>query len=217
MRKLGILFVPVALGLAGGCDPSGSARVVGSGHVITQTPNVEAFDAALLVGAFRVEATAGKAASLSITTDDNIMPLITTKVEDGTLIIRLTENVKPSTANAVTITAPSLVRLGVEGAATVTVADVAGSSLELSSAGTGDMTATGQIDNLTIHVSGVGAVDTLGLAAKAVTVSLSGAGSADVHAIDTLDVSLSGLGSVRYTGDPKVTKSVSGLGSVSKK
>jgi len=216
MNRVLLGLVCLNAGLICGCDPTGGARVVGSGNVITQTPTVDAFEAVHFVGAFTVDVAVGKPSSVAITTDDNIMPLITTTVEGGTLVVRLTEHVKPSQSNLVKITVPSLVRLAVEGAASAKITDIAGPSFEFSSSGAGEVTATGAVDELTFHVSGAGSIDALGLEAKAVKVSISGAGSVQTHAVDTLDISLSGIGSVKYKGDPKVTKSVSGLGTVSK-
>ncbi len=200
-----------------GCKPSSESRVVGSGRVITAAPTVEVFNEVRFVGAFRVQVAVGGAPSLSITTDDNIMPFVVTSVEDGTLVIRLTEKVKPSDANDVKIRAESLSRLSVVGAADVMIRDVAGPKFTLTVEGAGSATVTGAVDALALKVDGAGRIAALGLEAKSVDVSLTGAGSVETYAAQKLNVSVAGVGSVRYKGDPQVTKSISGFGSVKKK
>ena len=215
-RMLVLCLIATVTGVCG-CKPSSESRVVGSGTLTTATPAVEAFDEVRFVGAFRVQVTVGGAPSVSITTDDNIMPFVVTNVENGALTVRLTEKVKPSDANIVKITTGSLSRLSVVGAASARINDVAGPSFTLTVEGAGSVTITGIVDALTLEVDGAGSIDALGLEAKSVDVSLNGAGSVETHAVEKLNVSLAGIGSVHYKGDPQITKSISGLGSVKKK
>ena len=67
---------------------------------------------------------------------------------------------------------------------------------------------------LKVNGSGAANIDTLALEAQDVTVDLSGAGAARVHAVQNLQVDVSGAGSVSYKGEPQVRKQVSGVGSV---
>ena len=56
------------------------------------------------------------------------------------------------------------------------------------------------------------------LRARRVSISVSGAASADVYAREYLDASVSGVGSIDFYGNPdKTNTSVSGVGSITRK
>jgi hypothetical protein len=52
------------------------------------------------------------------------------------------------------------------------------------------------------------------LQTRTAQVNISGNGTVNISAEDSLDVSISGMGTVQYRGSPKLSQRVSGLGSV---
>ncbi len=217
MPHLVVLSLCASLFLLPGCKVSGKDRVVGSGKVITEKRVVQAFEAVELSGGFRVDISVGDAPSLTITTDDNILPFIETNVEDGELSVRITKKVRPSDANDLKITTPSLTKFTCRGAAKATIKGVTGTSFVVQVEGTGAMNATGSVDTLTLDVDGTGHIDALELEAKSVHVTLNGTGTVDVFAVEKLNVDLNGVGAVRYKGDPQVTQRIAGIGTVKKR
>jgi len=216
MTRPRMLVLLVAVVAIGGCKPSGNASVVGSGNLVTVTPLMEAFDEVQLVGSFRVVVVFGGAPSLSIRTDDNIIPFIDTGSERGTLIIRRRENVKPSDGVTVKIAAPSLSRFAVEGSVQGDIKDVSGDAFTLAVSGAGHITVTGKVTDLVLELHGTGSIDATELEASNVDVMLKGAGHIQTHAVRKLDIRLEGLGVVEYRGDPEVTKSASALARILK-
>jgi len=216
MAKTRMLVLVVAALGASGCKPSGTARVVGSGNLVTVTPRVEAFDEVQLVGSFQVVVAPGVAPSLSIRTDDNIMPLIDTEVERGVLTIRRRENVEPSDGVTVKIAAPGLLRFAVDGAVSGEIKDVTGDTFAVVVNGVGKLTVTGRVTDLTLAVHGAGGIDATDLEASTVDVTVEGAGRVQTYAVRTLNIKLQGLGVVEYRGDPQVTKSASALARIIK-
>lgn len=200
-----------------GCDKADRVRVVGSGNIVTEKPQVKSFDKIALAGAFRVDVTVGDTASVTITTDDNIQPLIETTIQDGALLLRLTEKVKPTNSVDVKIVAPSLMKFTCDGAAKATIHDVRGPSFLVELRGAAHLDVTGEVDSLTLHIDGAGRIQAGELHADKVDVVVRGAGKIDTHAITKLNVLLEGLGFVQYSGDPEITKSINGLGTISKK
>ncbi|MGD2108073.1 MAG: head GIN domain-containing protein [Phycisphaerae bacterium] len=213
-RRVLILFVFLLLAATSGCEPTRDARIVGSGTIVSEKPAVDAFEKVELIGGFHVDMSVAPTHSVSIMTDDNIMPLIETGVTDAELTIRLPVRVKPSDSNRVTITTPSLAEFRCKGAADASVRDVGGDSFAVVVKGAASVTTSGKVNSLSITVEGAGRVDAFELEGKSVAVTVDGAGSVDTHAVDKLDVTLRGFGAVRYRGDPEVTKSVAGLGTV---
>ena len=115
------------------------------------------------------------------------------------------------------ITLPQLQALRMGGAGQVTLAHVAGDSLDVKFGGAGSLKAEGQVRRLKLDVGGVGTIDTRALHADDVTVNVGGVGSVKVWAGQRLDASLGGVGSLTYYGDPaSVNTRGGGLGSISK-
>jgi hypothetical protein len=211
----------------------------GSGKMATETREVSGFNAVELSWLGDLAITQGPTESLTIEADDNILPLITSKVEGGTLVIGLegglgsnqvvpTRVVKYSLgvkdlsavdlSGAGNISAPSIradqLRVGLSGAGNVSLDQILATRLEVRSSGAGKITVGGQADTEAVVLSGLGAYEAGGLRASDVSVTISGAGGATVWAESTLDAIISGAGGVSYYGSPLVTKTISGLGSL---
>lgn len=216
-RYPGLAPLPLALALvialgAAACSPG----VNGSGHVKTESRAVSGFSSIHLSGAGHLIITQTGSESLSITSDDNILPLITTSVSGGTLSI----GVKPGNSiGKVTqldyhVTVKTLRAIDVSGAATISATGITTDTLTLSLSGASTATISGQGQALTLTISGAGHFDGRQFATHTATVSISGAGDASVAASDTLDATISGAGSVTYYGSPHVTQHISGAGSI---
>jgi hypothetical protein len=72
----------------------------------------------------------------------------------------------------------------------------------------------GKLDNLSVDGSGASTFKAQDCQASAVTVDLSGASSASIHATKTLVADVSGASSLRYRGKPSITQDISGASSV---
>ncbi|WP_229219773.1 head GIN domain-containing protein [Rugamonas fusca] len=211
-------------------------RVQGSGNVTRQTRQVEHFTALSLSMGGNVEVRLGATEGVTIEADDNLLPLIETSVENGTLRIRPAKRdlqLEPRTLKII-VQARTVERLTVAGSGTVTADgmhgrnlafDVAGSggikayhldgeSVSMSLGGSGTLQAGGKAERLQVSVGGSGKVQAGELAAREAMVSLSGSGQAQVWAKEALNVNVAGSGEVGYYGDPRLTRSVAGSGNV---
>jgi len=208
-------LVLLALVLAG-CGGSSSSTTKGSGHVVTATRSVQSFTAVDLMGAATVNVAVGKPTALTISGDDNIVPLIHTDVHDGVLEISSKHGYSSKNALRLELATPSLDGLTLLGAGSFTAAGIHSKSFALDLSGAARLDLAGTTGTLDAKVSGVGAARLEQLVARDVHVSLSGTGSLSVHATESLDATVSGVGSISYTGSPKhVAKHVTGLGTIS--
>ena len=94
--KILTLFSIGLLVASAGCNPIGmSSNVKGSGIAKTEKRAMAPFDSldVKYVGLLEVHSQGQK--SLEISGDDNIIPLITTEVKNGTLYIRSTKGYSP--------------------------------------------------------------------------------------------------------------------------
>jgi hypothetical protein len=129
--------------------------------------------------------------------------------------VRFTKPVQTQTSPKLKIVLPSLDLLQLSGGDTVSVAAVKGKFLRLIHEGTGEVTLSGQVDEFTCTVSGIGEVDAGKLACRSTEVVLSGTGGVTCRPEAKLKVNLTGIGGVRcLTRPPTVEKQVTGLGDV---
>ena len=217
-------------------DWSWGAKISGSGNIKTEARAVTGFNGISLSIPAKAEIVQGASEGISIETDDNILPLIETVIEDGKLKIRFKDrNMSVSTKTLrMTINVKSIESLAVAGAGDlhaaklqvmtlktsiagsgdVRIANLDADTLIVSIAGSGDFSAGGKSNTLEAKIAGSGDIKTEKLATNNVKVSIAGSGDARVWAKDTLKISVAGSGDVAYYGDAKVTQSVAGSGSV---
>lgn len=152
---------------------------------------------------------------MTVETDDNLQPIVTSTVQDGTLVLAESgcHDCSPTKIDF-TVTVKSLQEIDLPSTGSAVITKLDGPKLSLKLSGTGSVQLSGQVDDLNISASGTGTCDAEQLTARNVTVSLSGTGNVRVNATDTLDAKVTGTGSIRYLGSPKVTQSVSGTGSI---
>jgi hypothetical protein len=194
----------------------GSTQTNGSGTIVSETRDVSGFTGIALETAGDIIITQGDSESLTIETDDNILPLLTSEVEDGVLVLSTEENasINPSDDIRYTITVTSLEGLEISGAGDVTGQDLTLDALSVNVSGAGDIILSGTANNVSVTVSGSGDFQACNLQSGAVSLEISGQGDAVVNAADTLSVTVSGMGDVSYVGDPEVSQDVSGMGDV---
>jgi hypothetical protein len=89
--------------------------------------------------------------------------------------------------------------------------------LESKISGSGNIQASGEADEHDIKIAGSGNVRADGLETGTTRVTVSGSGSAWVHAKDHLEVKITGSGSVKYSGQPStIEQQIRGSGKVQK-
>ncbi len=213
----------------------------GSGVVKSQTRTVSDFHAITIEYPAQITITQGKAVSVKIEAEDNVLPGLITQVKNGTLdifyksddgkyvnptkpvkitiVVKSLDDIQFSSAGELTITGlkTDALNFSLNGAGKVTINEITTKNLTLDLSGAGSLDATGTADNLDLNISGFGSFNGEDLHSKTASINISGAGSASIWVDDELDASVSGAGSINYYGSPSVNKNVSGVGSVSSK
>ena len=199
-----------------GCQRSVDHAVVGDGQLATETRAVAGVREIVLHGAGTLEVKIAAPGPLELSGDRNLLPLISTTVENGKLTIRPTRSIRPRSKLTFRLSVANLESLQIDGAARFRIAPLDNDKLQIVLNGAAVGIVTGQTNMLDATLAGAAELDAAALVAKAVRIEIHGASNANVRAEETLDVSISGVGKVRYSGDPKVTKHVQGLGVVEK-
>jgi len=236
MRKfIVIAFAVIGLLALSACDTS---TVQGSGTLKTETRNVSGFSKVSLSGTGNLVIQQAPVEALTVTAEDNILPLIQTTEDGDTLVIKYQDNVsvQPTRPIVFALTAKSLTGVSVSGEGTVTMNGINTPSLDIHMSGAGDVTAhsvstaslnvnisgaanvtiDGQTTQQSITISGAGKYQADKFTSKNATINISGSGSGTVNVQDTLNVTITGEGDVKYIGNPAVTQHITGTGSVTK-
>jgi hypothetical protein len=221
-----------------GSDFGGGTQ--GSGKIESETREVQGFLVVSINYPADVVIQQGKVESVKVEADDNLLPQLTTEVNDETLVIdnkeeSWSQRVNPTERVKITITVKDLreiefssagslrlnglktdeLSVNLNGAGEMILNDLDVNKLESRLSGAGNIKANGTADELDLRISGVGSFEAPELQSMVATVRISGAGSATVRVEDDLTARVSGAGSVKYYGSPTLDEDVSGAGSVS--
>ena len=210
MNRTTILLVACIV-VTAGCSRLG---IKGDGVITTTNRPIAEFSALEAAGAYQIQWSSGKPA-LTISTDQNLLPLITTSITGNSLHIDCKENLRPTKGITIIVSSASLTDVQLNGAVSVTASNLSGEDLKLESNGASSIVVDGSVTNLEADLSGATRLNGKSLHAQTARVSLNGAAYADVTVTETLNASISGAGVLTYGGDPKsVEKNVGGVGRI---
>jgi hypothetical protein len=231
-----VMVLPASQALAGPLSWLTGEKVQGSGTIKKQNRELAHFTGVSMSLAGSLELRMGNTESVSVETDDNLLPLVETVVEDGTLRVRTAKKHMSleahtlkivvtartidhlslggsGTIDADTLRSPKL-QLDLGGSGTITIKNVESDTLAVALGGSGAVKAGGSARKLSVSIGGSGDVQAESLKADDVSVNIGGSGQATVAPKQALSVSIAGSGDVNYYGDPAVNKSIVGSGGV---
>lgn len=207
--------------LLGGCGDRGD-HWADKGPLVSERRDVDEFDSIRVEGATKLEITIGEPISVLVKGHESAVQRVSTDVRGDTLKIKgkardwiVRDNDSRLT---VQITLPKLESLHVEGGNDVSVAGFNGGDTKIRAAGAANLKADGQLDHLTVRMSGAGNADLSKLLVAEATVTVDGVGNVVVHPIESLDATMNGVGAIFYTGTPRrVNTRMNGLGTIAQR
>ncbi|MBM0104003.1 DUF2807 domain-containing protein [Steroidobacter sp. S1-65] len=216
---LGALSV-VAL-LLGGCGDRGD-RWSDRGPLVSERRELDGFDSIEVEGATKLEITIGEPTSVLVKGNESAVERVATDVRGDTLKIKSKARdwfVRNNNSRlTVQITLPKLESLELEGGNDVSVVGFQGGATRIKAAGAANLKADGQLDQLTIRMSGAGNADLGRLLVADATVTVDGVGNVVVNAVESLDATMNGVGAIFYTGTPRrVNTRMNGLGTIAQR
>jgi hypothetical protein len=218
MRRLATLVAAAALttpmvaSAHGWCWGTGTS---GDGKKVTQQRVVGEFRAVRLEGALDVRVRVGSPTAVAVTIDENLQPLVETRLDGDTLVIDTTGSMRCSGVSRVELSTPSLRAFAIEGSGDVAIEGGQG-DLKLSVAGSGDLSWRGAAGRLGVEIAGSGDVK---LAGTAEEVHLEVGGSGDIQAraltARSAEIDVAGSGDVEVTlGGGTLRAQVAGSGDI---
>ncbi|MDP3762173.1 MAG: head GIN domain-containing protein [Ramlibacter sp.] len=234
-RRLVIIWAALAaLAFGSGAAWARGDTVKGNGAMTQETRALGNFKGIALGVPAQVEVRMGNVESVTIDTDANILPLVETVVEKGTLHIRPARrnlSLQPRTLKVVVqarqighlaiggggsikaaaLKAPKL-DLDIGGAGSIDVSGLESEAVATAVGGSGDVKLGGTTRKLTVSIGGSGDVKAGQLKAEDVNVNIGGSGDVTVWAAKSLSAAIAGSGDIDYWGDPQVTTAIVGAG-----
>ena len=191
----------------------------GSGDIETEVREVDSFDRIKIDGSADVFVTIGEGQSLSVSTDDNLLDNVRTRVRGRhTLLISSRGNYRSRHGVRIDITVPKLTSIRISGSGDADIEGITGDVFEIDISGSGDVTVEGEIDEVEINIEGSGDVDARDLRARNAYVQIAGSGDVDVYAEESFDGNVYGSGDRDYWGHPEhVSRHVAGSGDISRR
>ena len=193
-----------------------------TGPVRNETRQVSSFDSIDVEGNTKLEITVGEPESVVIEGRDLYVKRIKTDVRGDTLHIKSSRKnwgwTNGQARVTLRVTVPRLESLELQGGNEVYISGFAGGDSRIEIQGAADIEAVGQLDELSVSMSGAGNADLSRLVANDAKVRVSGVGSIFVHPKDSLDATMNGVGAIFYSGSPrKVSTHMNGLGTISQR
>jgi Putative auto-transporter adhesin, head GIN domain len=230
--------------LVAGCSTTwtingGGNMVRGSGRVVQESRPIQGVRAIEVSGSGRLEYVLDVAESLTVEAEDNILPLLSSEVRDGTLVLGPKPNTSMTTNKGVTYrvalpqaleslkmwgsTSARISELKGGGKTTFTlqesskaiVASFDGDSVEADLHGSSQLTIeSGQARDQIVKVFDSSTYTADGFKTPSGTITASNSGSAVVNVTGALNATAVNSGSVRYAGSPTVSRQVKDSGKV---
>jgi len=191
---------------------SACTGVIGSDKLAEEPRQVDSFTRISVASGIGLDAKVGEAISVVVSGDDNIVPLIETKVEEGELKIRVDDNLGmiPRKPLLVRVTVPELQALTASGGSKVNATGIDATEFAVSASGGSQMTLTGRDDALQVDASGGSKLFLQEFGSQTAKVSASGGSEVKVKALRSANVDASGGSRVTVLGGGAIRSNTSG-------
>ena len=211
-NKFHIVVLALLVLLSAGCDWRG---VRGNGTIKTEQRPVGPFTRIEAGGFYDIQWQPGSP-SFSLTTDENLLSHIETRMNGSVLKIETHGQIAPTHGVTVVITSPSLTGAELSGALKLKATQLSGDRFALDTSGATRVALDGRANRLIASLTGASKLNAETLQTQYVEISVTGAGKADVNATNSLRAAITGAGRVSYGGNPKsVEKKITGAGKIS--
>ena len=196
----------------------GNAQVKGNGNLASEMRKLSNFKAIeITIGYDKIIVNCGEEPSIHISGDENILPLITTRISKGILKIESDSTFDTKSASEIIINIKSIKDFTFDGVGKTVIDNLNEDKFNCNINGVGSCDLNGKVKSFNISVNGVGSVNARQLIADDVIASLNGVGSVKLYSKNSLNASVNGIGGLTYFGNPtELILNDSGIGGITK-
>jgi len=211
-------------------------HTVGNGDLVASERIVSTFEEISSSGSSEIYFYASQEYRVVVTTDSNLVDIITTDVRNNVLNIGFKKDSCSFTRIQVDIYCPTLTGISISGSGSFTGNDsIITSTFDSKVSGSGEINGTIECGNFSAKITGSGKINVSGngnnsdidisgsgifsgnnFTVNNAIVRVSGSGGANIFVSENLNVDITGSGEVNYRGDPKIESKVSGSGRINK-
>ena len=181
---------------------------VGSGVGAKRTLELGGFTKLQVSGALEVNVRVGKREPLEIRGDDNLIPLVTARLEGDRLIVGIDRRVKKKQPLRVDVGTEALTAVNLAIAAKARIQGVKAEHFEVRAAGGSELVASGSSAEVDVATKSAARVDLTDFSNALAVVNTADASRVKLGHAETLKVTLTGLSQVRYRGDPTLEQHI---------
>jgi hypothetical protein len=180
--------------------------IVGSGQFVTDARPVGGFDTIRIQNGGRAIVSRSDVESLNVVAEDNIVPLIESRVVDGTLTVTFRAGAGSVSTRGMTyhIGMRSMRGLIGEAGSSIEARGIDTGNLEVHLSAGSTFIGSGTTDRLALELSAGSSADAAALRSRVATATLSSGSTAVVRVSDSLSVIASGGSQLEYLGNPSV-------------
>ena len=180
-----------------------------SGNVVTESRTVSGFSGISLHGVARMTIEQTVEEALTITAENNVLPLLLSSVSNGRLIIGPEEDINFGTQAEILyhVHVKNLSSIEINGVIHADAVGLDTDSLDIDIRGVSYLMASGRALLQEVFFSGVSTYQAQALASAGITIDGDGVINATVQVSDSLTVRACGVGSIKYIGTPEVFRS----------
>ena len=196
----------------------GNAQVKGNGNLASEMRKLSNFKAIeISIGYDKILVNCGEEPSIHISGDENILPLITTRISKGILRIESDSTFETKADSEIIINVKSLKEFTFDGVGKTVIHNLNEDKFNCNINGVGSCELNGKVESFYVLVNGVGSVNARQLIAADVVANLNGVGSVKLYAKNSLNASVNGIGGLTYFGNPtELILNDSGIGGITK-
>jgi len=193
------------------------AQIRGNGNVVSQKRIVAPFTSIKVNNSIDVYITEGSSNTITVRADENLLPIVTTKVSDGVLVISNSKSFRNAEVLEVHVVMKSIDRLTSSGSGDIYCKEeVPGNDILVQLSGSGDLEADFAAKNLDMKLNGSGDAEISGVRGQ---LKIYITGSGDVEAedlqLEKCKIRIMGSGDVELKGNAVLfTVEQSGSGDV---
>jgi hypothetical protein len=190
--------------------------IIGSGRMVSEERTVAQCSSIRIVGSAKIFLTQDSQQRIRVEADDNIIDQVTTRYENGYLVVGLERGSYSNTTINVYVSLATIENLEITGAGDITTShSIQCDAVRCHIEGAGNISLAGTANIQTITIDGAGNVGNFDLVSSDCTAIINGTGNCEVHVTHRFDGQINGVGKIVYEGNPsEVYKSINGLGSI---
>lgn len=209
-----LLTLAMSFGAVIGCSIDLSRpNVVGNGVNKSEQRTVTDFERISIYGVGIVTVSKSEVPSLTVRTEENMLPYVKSEVQDGTLRVGVGDgSYQWHGYPEMDVTVNGLRSVEMSGQTTANASGMEGDEFEVKVAGQSSLTVSGAVESQTLIFSGQSSYSAADLDCRKTTIRCSGQCHLVVRASDELDIEASGDCTIEYLGNP-TKKSIKTSGS----